>query len=80
MAGVLLAPKSGKETREELAQAAKEAVEKAKVKMEEAKEKAEEVVEEVKGQIKQKMENCQCGCSAVEEENKEPASEDVEKK
>ena len=30
VAGVLLAPKAGKETREDLAQAAKEAVEKAK--------------------------------------------------
>jgi len=45
VAGILLAPKSGKETREEIALAAKDAVEKAKEKIEEAKVKAEEAVE-----------------------------------
>ena len=55
VAGALLAPKSGKETREELAQAAKEAVEKAKEKLEEVKEKAAEVDEEVKRKLKEKM-------------------------
>ena len=40
VAGVLLAPKSGKETREDIANATKESVEKAKMKLEEAKGKA----------------------------------------
>ena len=62
VAGVLLAPKAGKETREELAVAAKEAVEKAKEKIDEVKVKTLEVVEEVKGQVKHKIENCHCGC------------------
>ena len=62
VAGVLLAPKAGKETREDLTQAAKDAVEKAKEKIEEVKEKAVGVVEEVKGQVKLKMDSCHCGC------------------
>ena len=67
VAGVLLAPKSGKETREELAVATKDAVEKAKVKIEEVKEKTLEKVEEAKGQLKQKMESCHCGCEDATE-------------
>jgi hypothetical protein len=68
VAGVLLAPKPGKETREDIAKAAQEAVDKAKIKLEEVKEKAGEVVEEVKGKVKLKMEkieNCHCGCEDI---------------
>jgi len=73
VSGVLLAPKAGKETREELAQAAKEAVEKAKEKIDEVKEKAVVVVEDVKGQVKQKIENCHCDCEEpAESSGKEP--------
>jgi gas vesicle protein len=56
VAGVLLAPKAGKETREDITQVTKEAVEKAKGKMEEVKEKAGAVVEEVKTKVKKKIE------------------------
>ena len=80
VAGVLLAPKSGKETREDLALAAKEAVEKAKEKIEVVKEKAEEVVEEVKGQVKKKMETCECGCSDSEVPPVEITPSEAEKK
>ena len=76
VAGVLLAPKSGKETREELAHAAKEAVEKAKEKLEEVKEKAGEVAENEK----LKMENCHCGCTGSDPVVTEPTAEDVPKK
>ena len=76
VAGVLLAPKSGKETREDLANATKEGIEKAKVKAEEAKIKAVEVVAEVKSKVKQKMgktDPCDCGCSeASAASNEEP--------
>lgn len=75
VAGVLLAPKAGKETREELALKAKEAVEKAKEKIDEVKEKAGEVVEEVKHHVKQKMEKLPCGSEAIPEQ---PTNEETE--
>ncbi len=46
-AGVLLAPKSGKETREDLVKATREIPEKAKVMVEKAKEKMDEVKEKL---------------------------------
>lgn len=76
VAGVLLAPKSGKETREELASAAHEAVEKAKVKIEEVKEKAEEVVEEVKVHVKQKLEKAPCESAALEAGGEKAAADE----
>ena len=79
MAGVLLAPKSGKETREELAAAAQEAVEKAKVKVEEVKEKAGEVVEEVKQQVKQKLEKAPCAGEVEEAPAAKAEAADPEK-
>ena len=53
-------------------------VEKAKEKIEEVKEKAIEVVEEVKGQVKHKIENCECGCK--EAPTAETTTEEVKKK
>lgn len=80
VAGVLLAPKSGKETREELAVKAKEAVEKAKEKIDEIKEKTGEVVDEIKNQVKQKIENLPCGSEVPLEQSSNDELEDAKKK
>ena len=79
VAGVLLAPKSGKETREELATAAQEAVEKAKVKVEEVKGKAGEVVEEVRQQVKHKLEKAPCAGEVEEAPAAKAEAADPEK-
>ena len=60
VAGILLAPKSGKETREQLAQSAKDAAAKADETVKEIQSKADSVVEELqrKGEeIKEKLQN-----------------------
>ena len=56
VAGVFLAPKSGKENREDLINAAKEIPEKAKEMAEKAKEKVEEVKEKIKEKTTKKVE------------------------
>ena len=56
VAGVLLAPKSGKENREDLVKVAKEIPEKAKEIVEKTKEKVEEVKEKIKKKTTKKGE------------------------
>jgi gas vesicle protein len=62
IAGILLAPKSGKETREELAKGAKEAAERTKETVKEIQNKADKVTsdlqkkgEEIKGQLEKML-------------------------
>lgn len=74
IAGVLLAPKSGKETREMLANSAKEAAAKADETVKEIQSKADNVVEEMqrKGdEIREKLQNLLDKSGKTEEE---PAS------
>lgn len=67
-AGVLLAPKSGKETREDISNTTKKTLENVKEGLNVAKEKIEELV---------KKEGCCCNDAAVSEENVAEKAEDA---
>ncbi|QNU68258.1 YtxH domain-containing protein [Ruminiclostridium herbifermentans] len=68
-AGVLLAPKSGKETREDIANTTKKTLENVKEGLNVAKEKIEEIV---------KKENCSCDAAATEDSVTEKAEDAVD--